>query len=185
MAKMYALRLLNSGWGLGNRDQSCSPSLTHVTMRHIEADYSDKQILRGVGKIETSVLFIIIKICFFLCSPLLSPHAHIPPPQCWWIQLLKSAICSIIFNYPTIVASVIPLGLILRGNHLLIDRKGQLEAKESFNLYSNYWWFLSWRHFMCPFHIGEECTVMHPFSCKVVCCLLERGCRFQTLLLSG
>lgn len=37
----------------------------------------------GVGKIEMSVLFIIIKICLFLCSPLLSPHAHIPPPQSW------------------------------------------------------------------------------------------------------
>lgn len=82
-ARMFALWLVNSCWSSGYRDQSCSSPRTHVTLRHVQADYSDKQILGGVGKTEMSVLFIIIKICLFLCSPLLSPHAHIPPPQSW------------------------------------------------------------------------------------------------------
>lgn len=154
-----------------------------MSVRHIQPDYSDKQLLRGVGKIETSVLFIIIEICLFLCSPLLSPHAHIQSPQCWWIQLLKSAICSIIFNYPTIVASVIPLSLILNRNPLLIDRNGQLEARECFNLYSNYWWFLSWRHFMCPFHTGENSYWYILFCCSAI--LIKKRLWFKMESLSG
>lgn len=124
-----------SGWWIAAEAQDaeikrCSSSPMHVTLRHVQADYSDKQIYPrgGGGKMEESVLFIIIKIWLFLCSPLFSPHAHIPPPQCWWSQLLKSAICSIIFNYPAIAASIIPLSSIVNRNHLLIDSKGQLEA---------------------------------------------------------
>lgn len=128
-ARMYALRLVKSCRSSGYRDQSCSSSLTHVTQRHVQADYSDKRILGGVGKIEMSVLFIIIKICTFLCSPLLSPHAHIPPPQSWWIQLLKSAISSIIFNYPAIAASIIPLGSILNRKRLLIDSERPIRGR--------------------------------------------------------
>ena len=128
---MYVLQLVNRCWSSGYRDQRCSSPriLMDATLRHARADYSDKQILWGGGKMEMSVLFIIIKIQLFLCSPLLSPHTHILPPQCWWSQLLKSAICSIIFNYPTIATSIIPLSSILNRNHMLIDSTGQLEVQ--------------------------------------------------------
>lgn len=92
-----------------------------------KADYSDKPtILRGGGKMEMSVLFIIIKIWLFLCSHLSSPHAPIPPPECWWSQRLKSTICSIIFNYAAFTVSIIPPSSVVNRNHMLIDSEGQL-----------------------------------------------------------
>lgn len=123
-----------SGWRIAAEAQDAEikgahllPCIWHWDMHRLIIQISSS-ILGGGGKMEASVLFIIIKIWLFLCSPLLSPHAHIPPPQCWWSQLLKSAICSIIFNYPAIAASIIPLSSIVNRNHLLIDSKGQLEA---------------------------------------------------------
>lgn len=92
-----------------------------------KADYSDKPIiLQGGGKMETSVLFIIIKIWLFLCSHLSSPHAPIPPPECWWSQRLKSTICSVIFNYAAFTVSVIPPSSVVNRNHMLIDSAAQL-----------------------------------------------------------
>lgn len=94
-----------------------------------KADYSDKPtILRGGGKMERSVLFIIIKIWLFLCSHLSSPHAPIPPPECWWSQRLKSTICSIIFNYAAFTVSIITPSLVVNRNHVfdVIDSAGQL-----------------------------------------------------------
>lgn len=78
---------------------------------------------------ETSVLFIIIKIWLSLCSHLISPHAPIPPPERWWSQLLKSTICSIIFNYPAFTVSITPPpSSVVNRNHLLIDSVGQLAS---------------------------------------------------------
>lgn len=118
-----------------------------MTLKHVHADYSDKHIhppgLRQNG--GECFCSLSLRSWLFLCSPLNSPHAHIPPPQCWWSQLLQSAICSIIFNYPAIAASIIPLSSILSRNHLLIDSKGQLEAEENSSLCSNYCWLVSHR----------------------------------------
>lgn len=75
---------------------------------------------------ETSVLFIIIKIWLFLCSHLSSLHAPIPPPECWWSQRLKSTICSIILNYLALTVSIIPPSSMVNRNHVLIDSMGQL-----------------------------------------------------------
>lgn len=94
-----------------------------------KADYSDKPTaLQGGGKMETSVLFIIIKIWLFLCSHLYSPHAPIPPPECWWSQRLKSTICSIIFNYAAFTVSIIPPSSVVNRNHMLIDSVDQLAS---------------------------------------------------------
>lgn len=120
-----------SGWSVtyeGEEDAQIKgahllPCMWHRDMYRLIIQIS-RSITRGGGG---SVLFIIIKIWPFLYSPLSSPHAQIPPPQSWWSQLLKSAICSIIFNYPAITASIIPLSSIVNRNHLLIGSKGQLE----------------------------------------------------------
>lgn len=101
----------------------------HVTLRHAQADYSDKQALSSGAEAKWRV-FCSLSLRSGFSSLHLSPppHAHVPPPRCWWSRLLKSAICSIIFNYPAIAPSIIPLSSIVCRNHLLIDSKGQLEA---------------------------------------------------------
>lgn len=109
-----ALRLVNSCWNSGCGDQRCSSFLVHVTLRHVRADYSDKHLHPPGVEAKWRRVFgsLSLRSAFAPFSRgSLSPHT--PPLQCWWSQLLKSAICSIIFNYPAITASIIPFSSIV------------------------------------------------------------------------
>lgn len=126
---MYSLGLLKICWSWGCRNQRCWSSPVLLTRRHARLIIRiSGSILGGGGKLQTSVLFIIIKIWLFLCSHGSSPHAPIPPPECWWSQRLQSTICSIIFNYPVFTVSIISPKL-NSGQKSLVDwLTGQLSS---------------------------------------------------------